>query len=89
VGVLSAAGWHTQRRRIERTPSAHDWRLFLQCSAEGTMAFFNDQQLGALAIERMVFQLVGPNDEDLVRFRRISKTRKKWLAQATVVFQGQ
>jgi len=53
------------------------------------MAFFNDQQLGALAIERMVFQLVGPNDEDLVRFRRISKTRKKWLAQATVVFQGQ
>jgi hypothetical protein len=39
------------------------------------MAFFNDQQLAALAIERMVFHLVGPQESDLVRLEAVEPGR--------------
>lgn len=36
------------------------------------MAFFDEQQLAALSIERMVFHLVGPSDGDFVRLEEVS-----------------
>jgi len=39
------------------------------------MAFFDDQQLGQLGIERMVFHLVGPKPEDLVKLEAVNPGR--------------
>lgn len=36
------------------------------------MAFFDDQQLAALAIEKMVFHLVGPKPDDFVRLEAVT-----------------
>lgn len=49
--------------------------MFLQCSEGGSMAFFQDDELDEVRIERMVFHLVGPREENFVRLEEVHPGR--------------